>query len=1181
MAFCVLSTERSSYDASGFSFLASDPTATAAPRHPLVDLFAVGAVPFSDMHLESASESKGEGLSGWPAFSSVFTVMAGTVKHPVSFVQSRTSPTITRDDDHNTQWPSFSSSTSSTSSGLAKNMPNERVTPPAVSGPQHLFLMDRGNNMSMFSSPAASSPSVQSPLSFSPTTQLKTHSSQRQVIASRPLPQMESSTFALNLGWTNNTNSTQLTVVTRGQENTKPIPLQEILIRSSTEQSNTVDPIIRASEKYHSNTETKAAGSSHKRHLSLGVSDRAAGAQNPARNFLLANYHETSTLFPSDQESLHVQRQRGSSQNPTSAPLSSLPKAYSLSSPVTQQMSNRTKDETKVLTYTSVHKTQGKAIMTPFGSHAVNPSVTSVMFSTSQSFFTVTPATPSGKGSISEAVITNPAHILSSTGSLEHASNPDDLLMAAGHDGPKAPSIIMNYDQGETLGAEFTSISSQAYLKKSLFLPQAKPTKLTSPGAFSSLVSGVGSTSSLLSAPETLHLTPVTADQEFTTQTLLPMGIYQERRGYTTVKKTSLFQSWVMSLSSSELPAEKRLVTPLNKSELTMASAQASFENNDRRMPFTGSYVTQRGKAAESEHINTAKTSVPAILKKESTIYLNTFHKEVVTSTRSSFIATKDDVFNKSSGEKSQTPIPTQSFSATLEPPKSKADVTLMSRNRQSSSSWADIALTLRTNSTTGSQGPITSLKTDKSKFYLGRKTTIFSSASSAAATSFSDGQRSNAIFSFSTQPVAHYTKRKTSMIVPFQTRAFISETTSVAFDMSRSHLQTDATSDEHPNWNNEQQSNQDISTSYPPPAASLNSFNPKTERHLGISREQSVDLSSDYSTSFVSFTLNPVTSSDLGSGGFLPELDTAAEQANTSETSSTSPPLVLGVGFNNVLSFTHNHKVKDLKLKGLMSTLSSLQSPAPSSQTSSSSVITPPFLKGVTSFPFPLHIKPYSKSPEASSGLSLSTNKPTLHPYNTLSVSVKRVPSPLPFSSPTFHPDGPQEVTESFVVLTASGAGELTTATTTISFPKEKETSLSPSLSVVFAGATERTSQVLSLTPLRDTTTASVQFTTTRSGPDTTAPSLDVTKPFTARSTTARHTTTTRKPITTTTNRSQTNRRTLTLPVPRTSPPRWATTVFISPFTTTTETPPQQCNITERMWVKTGNETVLSNKAK
>lgn len=47
-------------------------------------------------------------------------------------------------------------------------------------------------------------------------------------------------------------------------------------------------------------------------------------------------------------------------------------------------------------------------------------------------------------------------------------------------------------------------------------------------------------------------------------------------------------------------------------------------------------------------------------------------------------------------------------------------------------------------------------------------------------------------------------------------------------------------------------------------------------------------------------------------------------------------------------------------------------------------------------------------------------------------------------------------------------------------------------------------------------------------------------------------------------------NRRTFTPPVPRTAPPRWATTVFVSPFTTTTESPPQQCNITERMWVKT-----------
>ncbi|XP_055010665.1 UPF0606 protein KIAA1549L [Boleophthalmus pectinirostris] len=67
----------------------------------------------------------------------------------------------------------------------------------------------------------------------------------------------------------------------------------------------------------------------------------------------------------------------------------------------------------------------------------------------------------------------------------------------------------------------------------------------------------------------------------------------------------------------------------------------------------------------------------------------------------------------------------------------------------------------------------------------------------------------------------------------------------------------------------------------------------------------------------------------------------------------------------------------------------------------------------------------------------------------------------------------------------------------------------------------------------------------------------------------TATMTATTRRSITTPAIRSPINRRTFTPPVPRT-PLKVATTVFVSPFTTTTESPPQQCNVTERMWVKT-----------
>ncbi|TNN75826.1 hypothetical protein EYF80_013973 [Liparis tanakae] len=105
-------SKKSPYDASGsWSF-----PVTAAPSYPSADLPVAEEVPFSVVRSDGDSESEGKGLSGQPAFSSVLTAMAGTVKHPVSLDQSRTSPTITRDETRTTQWPSHSSEMSSSSS---------------------------------------------------------------------------------------------------------------------------------------------------------------------------------------------------------------------------------------------------------------------------------------------------------------------------------------------------------------------------------------------------------------------------------------------------------------------------------------------------------------------------------------------------------------------------------------------------------------------------------------------------------------------------------------------------------------------------------------------------------------------------------------------------------------------------------------------------------------------------------------------------------------------------------------------------------------------------------------------------------------------------------------------------------------------------------------------------------
>ncbi|XP_047187673.1 UPF0606 protein KIAA1549L [Scophthalmus maximus] len=115
--------EKSTYDASGSSSLPSDPAATAAPAHPSTE-----EVPFSAAHSDGDSESEGGGLSGQPAFSSVLTVMAGTVKHPVSLDQSRTSPIVAGGETHTTQWPSHSSSHGSEMSSSLSYV-GERIPP--------------------------------------------------------------------------------------------------------------------------------------------------------------------------------------------------------------------------------------------------------------------------------------------------------------------------------------------------------------------------------------------------------------------------------------------------------------------------------------------------------------------------------------------------------------------------------------------------------------------------------------------------------------------------------------------------------------------------------------------------------------------------------------------------------------------------------------------------------------------------------------------------------------------------------------------------------------------------------------------------------------------------------------------------------------------------------------------
>ncbi|XP_019751419.1 UPF0606 protein KIAA1549L [Hippocampus comes] len=127
--------EKNTYDGSGSSSLPSDPAVPAAPAHPSADQ----RVPFAAPHSEAGSESEGQGLSGLPAFSSVLSLMAETVKHPESLGRSRTSPTLSTDSKI-TRWPSHSSSrdsetpsSSSPGSSLAeKDKLTSRVSAPAA-----------------------------------------------------------------------------------------------------------------------------------------------------------------------------------------------------------------------------------------------------------------------------------------------------------------------------------------------------------------------------------------------------------------------------------------------------------------------------------------------------------------------------------------------------------------------------------------------------------------------------------------------------------------------------------------------------------------------------------------------------------------------------------------------------------------------------------------------------------------------------------------------------------------------------------------------------------------------------------------------------------------------------------------------------------------------------------------
>lgn len=593
-------TERPTYDASGFSSLPGDSAVTAAPAHPLADL------PFSVVH--SDGDSEGEGLSGQPAFSSVLTVMAGTVKNPESLDQSITSPTITRDESDTTQWPSHSSSQGSkisfssssagdmippASSGLTSSMSHQHNTPPqavtitsTISGPLSVSFMDGDRTVSlstvppsMLSSSMSSSAPFTSPLLssvlplFSPSSSAgrtnKAALSHGQSIVSSLDPQILSpagylgSTDILTTTHSTTHSYVELPPVTERLQSTTPKPAH-VLSENSLEKGNEVtkhsslDKLFGVSGAYIRSASTeviqisatsKYNSYSTPNHIGslLKILYKTTQSQIPGVNSVTANTIEISSSFPSNQESQAVQRQQGALQNPTSTLLSVHPKGYSVSSHVTQQMLTQTayaEKEKKIAIHSQTF------IHRSVRDTTMSPLSSNVVNLTVSPAMTVRPSeTPAGITSLPETAITEPTPTHSGMVSSEHATNPGDLLMAVGHGSFRVPTININYNRGDITAADLKSTSNQNHQSNSL-----SPLDSTSVSILSSITS-TGTTSST-SESDLLHLPANEAINvgEFVAQTGSSKGITQEPRGWIIPETIYYSDSKTSSLSGSALP---------------------------------------------------------------------------------------------------------------------------------------------------------------------------------------------------------------------------------------------------------------------------------------------------------------------------------------------------------------------------------------------------------------------------------------------------------------------------------------------------------------------------------------------------------------------------------------------------------------------------------------------------
>lgn len=1264
-------------------------------------------MPFQVVSSDVDPESEGEGLLGQPAFSSVLTVMEGTVKHSESLDQSRALPTVSREEMHTTQWPSRSSSQGSNesssssfvgdsfraSSGLIFSMSQKTTTPAqvnwfSVSRPSHTsFFKDGKEDLSSFpfssltsmSSSAAATSNVPSSrlslLFLSSTEQInKAVSSEGQGTVSSLAFQAETAAFssAGPQGWTNSLTTAEPTpptvpdlhAVTPGTQHATSKPAN-FLSEANTETSNKTTKhflyslVEKIPEKFINGTSRNILSSAKTStnilyatpNNSVNPSDNLyvpTQAQNKSLNSVFDYNLESSYLFLFNQESQAVQRQQGASQNPTSALPSARAKGYSLSSHVTQQMLQRTahiiqnEEKTAADTNNLAHK-----------SNAADPSVTPAMaFTPSRVFLTVS---SSDQTLLSQTAVAKLARTHPSTESSEHASNPGDLLTAAGHSSPRLPAININHNQSEITGAELKSASSQAHSDDSLPLTQLRPE----------------SGSVRLSAEAERPLSTSESDgpkdvREFATQTEAVKDA--THRGWAALKtifapnsrtespsdptesmryetehqsslnltqpsclppsnsnhdpkedSASIFFSKEVELGTRMSSLESLLQTrssfsflhsfstPASLSEKPAESAgssagtsaptklQGTAEFQTKLSDSGTSDVTYRNEPSAHFHTNTVRGyNSPFFSRNEASSAIHktgdaseqlTAHLPTFTTSENLFVL--NDASESSDKQSSAKPLPHKAFADAL--------ALVRSTNRDhyvtfSPLSESENTPTQKTN--VSLLGLITGVSGDNSNSFLGRQT-----VSSAVTSSFRDGLKSaqtpSAIFGrFGTKLMTLYTKRKATKPRPLQSSAFKSENASSGFDSAQSNLSADGSSYEHQKLEDRQEHNVDILnsddstsvTSDPYPTYPTVGEDPYITSVKGTSndKEGSTDSPPAYLRSAVA-------------AGALPEVATSAGASDVSLLLSyiTAYPETSSQANSLALAFEGERTAPVVDLQSAESTVAHPDVTTAQKRSVSQNDVSPPSLFRSSS-PSVTFSSPSSSFPQLSSlfmkpftSLSYSdyilSKRPTVHPSPssvsvepTFSLSSLTLPSSLDY-------DGSLQVTGTFV-LTEPGIDDLTTGTSlsaVFPFPKDKEAGLKPSQTdgvLLSADSTVGTSQVSPMTPQQVTTSSSVKLSTTTlasatNPPTTSTPSVKVTTHLTP-TTTPQRTLITRRTTTTTTIRAYTSRRTFTSPIQRTSPQRGVTTVFVSPFTTTTEPPPPQCNITESLWVKTGQQS-------